>query len=490
MKSFLLVIASLLSLVVYAQSTKMYDIVLAGGRVIDPETKLDAIRNVGIIDNRIAQISTETLKGKEVIDVKGLVVAPGFIDPHVHGLSNVEQEYQLYDGVTTALELESGVPYLDTWYKSRQSKAMINYGASVSWGFTRFLTFDEFKNDRVILKNGIENGSDKTDNAYIISQVVGKSLSEEQSKTMLSNIKSELDAGGIGIGVPIGYFPGAKTEEVYRVYQLAAQQQTTIISHVREPNLTAIQQAISDAVLTGAPLHIVHLNSMALGQINLGIEMVQAAQKKGFEITTEVYPYTAASTRLQSNIFSDGWKERLSIDYHDLQWVDTGERLTKETFEKYRKTWGVVIIHMMKPEWLKSGVAAEGVMIGSDGMLYAQLAHPRTAGTFARVLGKYVREDKVLDLPTAISKMTFMTAKMLEKSAPMMRFKGRIQVGADADITVFNPETVTDKATFEEGLKFSEGIEYVIVNGTVVLKKGKTVADIFPGQAVYGKYKK
>ena len=490
MKSLFISIFTLISLVGYAQSTVVYDIVLSGGRVIDPETKLDAIRNVGIIYNRIAQISTETLKGKEVIEVKGLVVSPGFIDPHVHGLSNVEQEYQLHDGVTSALELESGVPFLDTWYKSRQSKALINYGASVSWSFTRFLTFDEFKNDLLVLKNGIENGNDKTDIAYIINQVVAKNLSEGQTKSMLSNIRSELDAGGIGIGVPIGYFPGAKPEEIYRVYQLAAQQQTAIISHVREPNLTAIQQAISDAVLTGAPLHIVHLNSMALGQIQMGIEMVQAAQKKGFDITTEVYPYTAASTRLQSNIFADGWKERLSIDYNDLQWVDTGERLTQETFEKYRKTWGIVIIHMMKPEWLKAGVAAQGVLIGSDGMPFAQLAHPRTAGTFARVLGKYVREDKVLDLPAAIEKMTFLTAKMLEKSAPMMRFKGRIQVGADADITVFNPETIIDKATFEEGLKFSEGIEYVLVNGVLVLKKGKKVDDVFPGQAVYGKFKK
>lgn len=490
MKPLFISIFTLFSLVGYSQSTIVYDIVLEGGRVIDPETKLDATRNVGILGNRIAQISTETLKGKEVIDVKGLVVSPGFIDPHVHGISNVEQEYQLYDGVTSALELESGVPYLNTWYKSRQSKALINYGASVSWPFARFLTFPEYKKEQPVLKDGIVSGGDKTDIGYVINQVVGKSLSEEQTKSMLTNIKTELDAGGIGIGVPIGYFPGATLEEVYRVYQLAAEQKTTIISHVREPNLTAIQQAISDAVTTGAPLHIVHLNSMALGQIQMGIEMVQAAQKKGFEITTEVYPYTAASTRLQSNIFADGWQERLNITYNDLQWVDTGERLTKETFEKYRKTWGIVIIHMMKPEWLKAGVAAEGVMIGSDGMPYAQMAHPRTAGTFARILGKYVREDKMIDLPTAINKMTFMTAKMLEKSAPMMRFKGRIQVGADADITVFNPETVTDKATFEEGLKFSEGIEYVLVNGVLVLKKGKKVDNVFPGQAVYGKFKK
>jgi N-acyl-D-aspartate/D-glutamate deacylase len=129
-------------------------------------------------------------------------------------------------------------------------------------------------------------------------------------------------------------------------------------------------------------------------------------------------------------------------------------------------------------------------MIASDGMTYAKLAHPRTAGTFSRVLGKYVREDKVIDLNTALEKMTLLPAKRLEGIAPMMRFKGRIQIGADADITIFDPKTINDKATFEKGLEFSAGIEYVIVNGTFVLKNGKTISNIFPGQAVYGKFKK
>ena len=180
----------------------------------------------------------------------------------------------------------------------------------------------------------------------------------------------------------------------------------------------------------------------------------------------------------------------MNISYGDLQWVATGERLTKETYEKYKKEGGVVILHVMKPEWIKTGIASPGVMIASDGMPYAKLAHPRTAGTFSRVLGKYVREERVIDLSTAIEKMTLLPAKRLEGIAPMMRFKGRIQVGADADITIFNPDTVIDKSTFEKGLEFSAGIEYVIVNGTFILKNGKTVLNVFPGQPVYGKYKK
>jgi Amidohydrolase family len=475
----------------FAQTPIVYNIVLSGGRVIDPETKLDAIKNVGILNNRISQISSETLQGKEIINVTGLVVAPGFIDPHIHGVSNQEQEYQLHDGVTTALELELGVPFLSEWYASRQSKALINYGASANWGFARLQALSKYPQELLELKQAVADGSI---NANVTQTTMGisydKTLDGEQTQVMLTNIKNDLAAGGIGIGVFIGYVPGAKSEEIFRVYQLAGEMQATIFTHVREPNLTAVQQAISDAVLTNAPLHIVHINSMTLGQIQLGIEMVQTAQKRGFNITTEMYPYTAGSTGLWSNMFAEGWQQRLGMDYKDLQWVATGERLTKETFEKLRKTKGSVIMHMMKPEWIKAGIAEKGVMIGSDGSAYAPLAHPRTAGTFTRVLGKYVREDKVLDLPTAIEKMTFMTAKMLEKVAPSMRFKGRIQVGADADITIFNPNTVIDKATFEEGLKFSEGIEYVMVNGSFVLRNGKTVNNVFPGQAVYGKFKK
>lgn len=474
-----------------AQSTIEYDIVITGGRVIDPETKLDAVKNVGIINNRIAQISSEPLKGKETINVSGLVVAPGFIDMHVHGRTNQEQEYQMHDGVTTALELEWGIEHLGKWYASRQGKALINYGASVCWPFERFRALDKYKTGVDELEQKTIKGESKIETLF---NILGPSYAdiltpEEMSKT-LANIKSSLSDGGIGIGVPIGYLPKTKPGEMFSVYQLAGELNALVFSHVRNPDIISIQEVIADAALTGAPLHIVHINSMALGQIQLALDMIHSAKKKGLDITTELYSYTAGSTLLQSAIFNDGWQEKMSISYGDLQWVATGERLTKETFESYRKTGGVVIIHSMKPEWIKTGIASPGVMIASDGMPYAKLAHPRTAGTFSRVLGKYVREEKVIDLTTAIEKMTLLPAKRLEDISPMMRFKGRIQVGADADITIFNPDTIIDKATFEKGLEFSAGIEYVMVNGTFVLKNGKTISTVFPGQAVYGKFKK
>lgn len=476
---------------IHAQSGIVYDIVLTGGRVIDPETKLDAIRNVGINNNRIAQISAEPLKGKQEINVSGLVVAPGFIDLHVHGRSNKEQEYQLHDGLTTAMELEWGIENLKEWYSTRQSKALINYGASVCWPYERFKTIDKYKQTVAKMYQASSKGESTigglTDGILPAKDEV---LTQSQINQTLANIKTSLEEGGIGIGVPIGYLPKTNPTEMYSVFQWAGELNALVFSHVRNPDIISIQEVIADAALTKAPLHIVHINSMSLGNIQLALDMVNAAQKNGLDITTELYPYTAASTGLQSAMFSDGWQERLGISYSDIQWVATGERLTKETFEKYRKEGGVVIMHLMKPEWIKTGIAAPGVMIGSDGMPYAPLAHPRTAGTFSRVLAKYVREDKVLDLMTAIEKMTLLPAKRLENIAPMMRYKGRLQVGADADITIFNPATISDKATFEKGLAFSEGVEYVIVNGVFVLKNGKTVSNVFPGQAVFGKFKK
>ena len=474
-----------------AQTDTIYDIVLTGGRVIDPETKLDTIKNVGILYNRIARITSEPLNGKEVINVTGLVVAPGFIDMHVHGRTNKEQEYQLHDGITTALELEWGIAFLDQWYQSRKGKALINYGASVCWPFERFKAMEKYKTGVNTLYQATLKGESQFETLFnTINPSCTEPVTQEEMDRTLTNIKSSLSEGGIGIGIPIGYLKKTNPEEMFQVFKLAGELNALVFTHVREPNIISIQEVITDAMLTGAPLHIVHVNSVAFGHIQFALDMIQAAKRKGFDITTELYPYSASSTTLQSPIFSEGWQEIQGISYGDLQWVATGERLTKETFEKYRKTGGVVINYNMKPEWIKTGISAPGVMIASDGMPYAPKAHPRTAGTFSRVLGKYVREEKVIDLSTALEKMTLLPARRLEGIAPMMRLKGRLQVGADADITIFNPETVIDKATFEKGLEFSAGIEYVMVDGIFILKNGKTVAGIYPGQPVFGKYKR
>ncbi len=476
-RTLLLVILCASTGFLFAQ-TADYDIVLKNGRVIDPETGLDAVRNVGIRGNRIVEISANALTGKEVIDVSGLVVSPGFIDPHVHGMTNKEHEYQAHDGVTTAMELEGGIEEIGTWLASQHNKSIVNYGASACHPWARAEVM--YQTAQKAGNKDLERGSSKFN--YM-------PMSSSEMEATLGLLDRELKAGALGIGVPIGYYPGATREEVYNVYEFAALHKSMVFTHVREGKAMAIQQAIADAASNGTSLHIVHVNSMALDEIGLAVRMVANAQKQGLDITTELYPYTAGSTSLESAIFDDGWQQRLGITYNDIQWVETGERLTEATFKEYRKKGGIIILHSMKAEWIEAGIKSPVTMIGSDGMPYSRLAHPRTAGTYARVLGVYVRERKALTLMEALRKMTIMPAVRLDTVSPMMRLKGRMQVGMDADITIFDPATIIDKSTFEGGLKFSEGIHHVLVNGTFVVKSGKTLGNVFPGQPIYGKYK-
>ena len=478
---------------VQPQTAETYDVVLQGGRVLDPETKLDAVRNVAIRGDRIVEISERQLRGRDVVDVSGLVVAPGFIDLHAHGQTNEANEFQAHDGVTTALELESGQGFLKPWLRSRTGKALLHFGASIGHQSVRWRVQEQYTEQarratRIVHEEGLDSEAlgairrETRPSRY-------KSLTPREMTSMRRGLAAGLAEGALGIGVPVGYYPGASREEIFRVYAFAAERNAPVFTHVRNATLEAIQEAIADAAVTGAPLHIVHLNSMALDDIGVALDMVTSAQRQGLDITTEVYPYTAASTGLASAFFDPGWQDRLGISYGDLQWVATGERLTAETFAVYQRRGGSVIIHMMKPEWIGQAVRSPVTTIGSDGMPYAPGAHPRSAGTFARVLGRYVRETGALSLMDALAKMTVRPARRLEGIAPAMRLKGRLQVGCDADIAVFDPNTIIDTATFEEGLSFSRGVRHVLVSGTFVVRDGHTVTGVYPGRAVVGRYR-
>ena len=464
----------LFPLTISAQEVE-YDLVFMGGQVYDPETKLNKILHVGIRNGKIEKLSEAKLKGKREIDIKGLFLCPGFIDLHVHGTTPVEQQFQLHDGVTTALDLEFGYEPIKKFIEKRTDSSLVNFGASA--------------NHQRLRRRAMKDFADDANTAERVDYYNNKTLSADERVKMNELLRKEVDDGALGIGVSVGYYLGASRREIYDVYKLAKELQVPIFSHLRDAKALSVQQAVADAMTTGASLHIVHINSTSADEIDLTLEMIGNARKRGYDITTEVYPYTAGSTGITTTIFREGWQERLGIGYGDLQWSDTGERLTKESFDTYRKKGGVVIIHSMKPEWIRQAIQSPLTLIASDGMTYAKFAHPRTAGTFSRVLGKYVREEKVLTLTEAIDKMTLMPAKRLEAFAPGMKKKGRIQEGCDADITVFDPATIIDKATFEGGLKFSEGIHYVVVNGTLMIDKGKTVPHVFPGKPILSKSK-
>jgi dihydroorotase len=463
------------------EASDAFDTVIAGGRVIDPESGLDAVRNVGIRNGKIAAISAHALNGKSTIEAKGLVVAPGFIDPHEHGQDPRNYGFQARDGVTTSLELEGGTDQVDKWYAEREGKSLINFGVSVGHIPVRATVMSGASADD--LASGKQSAK--------VEELFHRAAKPEELARMLEMIESGMKEGALAEGMGINYTPGATHWEIVEMFRAAAKYHAPVHVHLRyagliepETGLNAIEEVIAASAATGAPLQVVHITSMGLKNTPQLIAMVEGAQKHGLDVTTECYPYTAASTSLQSAIFDPGWQQRMGIDFHDLQWADTGERLTPETFDKYRKQGGIVVIHAIPEEAARAAVASPIVMIGSDGMpITGPKIHPRGQGSYARVLGHYVRDEKALDLVTAIRKMTLLPAERLEKRAPMFKNKGRIRVGADADITVFDPGKVIDKASFDDPLQYSEGIPFVLVNGVAVVKDSQLVEGVFPGRA-------
>ena len=464
------VFAALMAAGCFAQQ---YDIVLSGGRVMDPESRLDAIRDVGIRAGKIAAISERPIQGQTKIDVKGLVVAPGFIDLHSHGQDDENYRFKARDGVTTALEMEVGVSPVKDWYAARQGKALIHYGATSGHIPARMKVM---KDPGGLLPTG--------DAAH-------RKATTAEMREVEDLVRRGLDEGGLGIGMGIAYVPASTHPEILSIFRIAADRKVPAYVHTRsvgtgEPGSTteAMEEVIAGAAITGASIHVVHITSMSLNQTGLALEMIDGARKRGLDLTTEAYPYTAGQTAIDSAMFDPGWQQRLSITYKDLQWVATGERLTAESYERYRKTGGFVILHAIPEEAARQAIAYPGVMIASDGRLEKGKGHPRSAGTYARVLGRYVREQKALPLMSAIEKMTLLPARRLEGATPAMKNKGRIKVGADADIAVFDEARVTDRATFDKPDQFSEGIPFVLVNGTFVVRDGKIVEGVKPGQGI------
>jgi imidazolonepropionase-like amidohydrolase len=470
-----------------ADAQRGYDLVVSRGRVIDPESQLDAVRDIGIRDGRIVEISATVLKGRK-IDARGLVVAPGFIDLHAHGQYPGAQRIQALDGVTTTIDMESGHWPVSEHYRRREGKMLLNWGVATSHGCARL---------QVVTGNACPDRIEGDHTGRVMTrEVTHEALAPEALVALLDAIRSDIDAGALGIGLGIDYVPGASRAEVYEIFKVAAEQGVPVHVHLRRRALdvakgigvAVAQEVIANAVLTGSALQILHITSTALpGDVPVLLDMISRANQRGFDITTEVYPYTAASTSIGAALFDDGWRERAGIDYGDLQWAATGERLTAETFQRYRKEnpRGNVIIHAIAEDDVRAALANPYVSIASDGMWWVTKGeHPRGAGTFARVLGRYVREQQVLSLQDAIAKMTIMPARRLERVSSMMRRKGRINIGADADLVIFDPDTIIDNATFEEPMRTSTGVRHLLVNGVPVVRDGRLVEGAAPGRAI------
>ena len=311
-------------------------------------------------------------------------------------------------------------------------------------------------------------------------------------------LDAALNEGALGVGMGINYTPAATRQEIMRTFGVAARHHAPVFVHLRSAGLldnaggvAGLQEVIADAAATGASLHVAHVTSMGLGATPVLLELIDGARARGLDVTTEAYPYTAGATMLQSAIFDPGFQERQGIDYKDILWAATGERLTAESFERYRKQGGLAIIFSIPESAADQAYRDPPVMVASDGWFQFQngvpIGHPRTAGTHARILGRFVRERGVITLMDAVRKMTLLPARRLERVDPDMKRKGRLQEGADADIVVFDPARVIDRATFEQPAQYSDGIIHVLVNGTFVVRGSNLVPGVAPGKPVRGR---
>jgi N-acyl-D-aspartate/D-glutamate deacylase len=461
----LLIATICLTLVACArEQAQPYDLVVANGRVMDPESGLDAVRHVGIRGGKIEIVSETPLTGVRVIDASRHVVSPGFIDLHEHGQQEESYRLMVRDGVTSAFELEVGTGDVAAWYAARDPGQIVNYGVSVGHIPARMKVLGD--PGKGLMPAGIGGSGTATD---------------EQMAAMEAILREGLAQGAVAMGFGSAYTPGASMSEIERMFRVAAQGGASVHIHMRG-GLAGLQETIAAARAANAALHIVHVNSSADAEIGAFLATIQAARVSGQDVTTEAYPYGAGMTEIQSALFDD-WQTWPEARFGLHQLVATGERLTRDTFGKARAAGGTVIIHGRSEEQTRTAIASPLAMIASDGYIQNGRGHPRTSGTYAKVLGKYVREDKVVPLMDALRRMTLDPARRLERRTPAMMNKGRVKVGADADLTIFNPETVIDRSTYEDATIPSAGIPYVIVGGQTVVDAG-TVTAARPGRAI------
>src|SRR5213594_4633099 len=384
-----------LLLVLQLGTPPIYDRVILGGHVMDPASTLDAVRNIGLEGGRIAVITTPPIQGRDTIDARGLVVAPGFIDIHAHG--QTPETYRLYalDGVTTALELELGTSDVAAWYRERTAGELVNYGVSIGHIKVRMAVMHD-SGTRMPVSDG----------AY-------RAASPAQITEIAKRIEVGLSEGAVDIGAGFPYTPAATREELLAVFRIAARTKTPIHVHIR-PGVSGLKEALALAAQTHAPLHVVHINSSALAETPVMLEMIGDARTHGHDVTTEAYPYSAGMTEIQSATIQGGYRTAPDERLAELEWPPTGERLNRESFERYSRIGGPVVVHTNTEQMVAAAINSPLTVIASDAYWQNGTGHPRTTGTFAKVLGRYVRDARSLSLMQAIRKMTLMPAQRLE----------------------------------------------------------------------------
>ena len=494
-------------------SAERYDLVISNGRVMDPETGFDQVANVGITNGTIVKISAEELIGKRTVDASGHVVAPGFIDGHVHYVDMpFGVKVGLRDGLTTALDLEAGLYDTDQWYKAKEGKSQSNYGATASLLGARLGVFNPdyvSANGAVTLDffSGVDFGTDYID----------RDATPEQIEKILAILEKNLKQGALGVGTTIGYMANAvSSAELIGLRKLTAKYGRFTHDHVRfmsqaapTSGMLAVQEVVDPALIYGGGTIIAHYHSNTAGQMPLVESYVEQARTDGYPVILEIYPYNygGAGNGVQAVYLEpENYQRNMGRSYGDIVDQLTGQPLDQATYERLVKehpTHPVYLYHAQM-DMVVAGVARPDTLIGSDAFPYFHrktgelvvdwdtpyteaVGHPRGAGAHARVL-RWQREGKLGDLTLmqALSKMSFMWADYLANNGvEQMNRKGRIQEGADADIVVFDPATVTDNSDLplDKNVLLSTGIPYVVVSGVVVVDDSE-ILEVFPGKPV------
>lgn len=486
-----------------AAFAQQYDLVILNGRVMDPETNYDAVANVGIKAGKIAAITKNRITGKQSINAKGLVVAPGFIDTHFHWTRPIGYKLALRDGVTTAMDLEAGVygSRVDDWYKMHAGKSQVNYGTSSGHEFARTKVMQNLPDADLLDAPWSVVKSRASGTAWF-----EKVASLDEGNRMLSIIDEGLRQGAVGVASTVGYIPGATAREMFEVQRVGANYGRPTAVHLRytpgtvTTEANGAQEILTNAVALGAPAVINHYN-------NPGWELVQELlvrlRSRGHNVWGEIYPYAAGQTTINAAFVKpENWVEKLGNKYEEtMQDPLTGEFYT---LEKYKKVLAEapatqIVLYKMPPDSIPDWCRLPGVTYASDAMMvpggwddeprwdtaYDNIpnTHPRLSGTRGTCL-RLAREHNI-PLMQVLAASSYNAAKYLgDTGLEAMKVRGRLQKGMVADITILDPKTVKDNATYAKGTLPTTGIPYVIVNGVVVVKDSEVLKDVNPGQPI------